>query len=539
MKEAVAHDVIFMAAGTDVGTVRKNNEDAFYFSNKNQLFVLCDGMGGHESGEVASKLAVETVQHVIHKPENFQIAEVCNDLPENLPSEIKTLVAAVRFANRRILHHAINTPQKRGMGTTMIAAHFQDGMIHTVHIGDSRIYRLRKGKLEQLTSDHSWLNELLEDKEITEKDLEDFNDKNVLTRALGTYPTVKIDAYIENVEEGDLYLFCSDGLHNALSDDNIRQLLSASVHSSLQDAVDSLIHNAKKTDGSDNITAGLMYFPTIGAPKSPYRMKKIIPEESESTGQLLDKNLKNHYAIPIAKPGISKKWIFLAAAAILLMTAVIFPNWNQHPSENVNAGIPSALFNENLQRTASDDNYLNTADLKSAGSVVLVQLRDRKYIDVLQSLEYVKILDAPVQFKKNIPIHAGTFTWAIADNSDNILYKNNNIEIKPLDNWSYESSNQNFASTNRSSEKSAASYTDIPENRGLVYLVGVFPNSTYKDSEIYVNDQLVGKLDNYLNDGFTLRPGQYTVTIRANSGRVQNIKRDITVTDGQILAVEF
>ncbi|MCA9733215.1 MAG: Stp1/IreP family PP2C-type Ser/Thr phosphatase [Deferribacteres bacterium] len=539
MKEAVAHDVVFMAAATDTGTVRKNNEDAYFFSKKEQLFVLCDGMGGHESGEVASKLAVETVQNVFTQKSNFQIEAACADLPENLPAEAKILVSAVRYANRRILHHALNSPEKRGMGTTIVAAYYKEGMIYTVHVGDSRIYRLRNGKLIQLTSDHSWLNELLEDKEITENDLKHFNEKNVLTRALGTYPTVKIDVYTENVQEEDLYLFCSDGLHNALNDNNIRQLLNSSAHSSLQDAVTSLIERAKEQDGSDNITAGLLYFPTLLHQKPQYRQRTTVSDESESISQVLDKTLKSSYSLPAVKSGNIKKWSLAAAAAVLLTTAVIFPNWKENPVKNTNAGIPSALFNENLHRATNSKDHINTADLKDAGSVVLVQIRDRKYLDVLRSLEYIKILDAPDQFKKDIPIHAGTFTWAIADESDYILYKNNNIKLTAIDDWASHRGNTSSFGTNSGNESGTATYTNVPENRGLIYLVGSFPNTTYKDSQIYINDQIVGKLSNFLNDGFTLRPGEYTLTIRTNAGRVQHIKRNINVVDGQILTVEF
>ncbi|KAA3616096.1 MAG: Stp1/IreP family PP2C-type Ser/Thr phosphatase [Calditrichaeota bacterium] len=538
MEETVTQDTIFMAAGTDVGTVRKKNEDSYYFSRKDQFFFLCDGMGGHNSGEVASKLAIETMKHVVSQPLSFSTESVCADVSQNIPKELKALISGVRYANRRILHHAIKHPQMRGMGTTIVAAHYDNGMIYMAHVGDSRIYRLRKGKILLLTSDHSWLNELLEDKEITEKDVKDFNEKNVLTRALGTYPSVKIDVHIENVEEGDLYILCSDGLHNALSDHSIEGLLNSSSHASLQDAVDGLISKAKQIDGSDNITAGLIYVPTTTAKTKAYRFKKIIKDENDAISQQLDKTIKNYYSTTENKSSSIKKWAVPAVIVLSFLCVALYANLRQVPVEIEKPITSSALFTEEPEPGNQAAGDLRPTKIKKAGQLVLLQVRDPKYIDLLRSLKNVKVLDAPKNFKKNIPIHAGMFTWAIADSSDYILYKNDKIRLSSLDNWT--TNNNESVSTKRTGQNNGVSYyTKVPVNRGLIYLVGIFQTTKYSESQIFLDDRRIGKLQDNLEDGFAVQPGNYTLTIRSASGQVQHSKRNIEVVNGQILAVEF
>ena len=535
---AIQQDKIFMAGKSDVGKVRKNNEDAFHFSVKNDFFFLCDGMGGHESGEVASKLAVETMQQVLRQPDSFNITGICEDVQQRLPKSALNLIAGVRLANRRILLHAMNNPHTRGMGTTIVSAFYEKGLLYTAHVGDSRIYRLRNGKLKLLTNDHSWLNELIEDNEITESEIKDFNEKNVLTRALGTYPTVKVDLRIEHIEEGDLFLLCSDGLHNGLKDREIEKILNSSSHNSLQEAVDAIVKRAKDVDGSDNITAGLIYIPNLNQKAKPVKFSRTIPDESDEISSLLDKTIKNYYQLSIGKALNLKKWGAIAGILAVLAATAFYFNMNDQSANTMNAGVSSALFTQDIESDLNEEDYMSSKVMEDAGVLILLQVSDEKYIDVFRNMKRVHLLDAPTSFKNNIPIHSGVFTWAIADSSGYILYKNNNLKLEPIQ------TEENKAKTNsaqRTGSVSTPSITDtsVPSNRGLLYIIGSFQGNTFENSEIFINDRKIGKLHDFLDDGFYVRPGIYSVTIRAESGRVQRIKRNVDVTGGQIIAVEF
>ncbi|MFQ5632505.1 MAG: PP2C family protein-serine/threonine phosphatase [bacterium] len=177
MVERGYDEPILMAAASDIGTVRKQNEDYFFFSEKGKFFIVCDGMGGHKSGALASKIAGETVRDVLLKNKAIDIGKVCNDIDENLPLPALKLIAGVRLANRRIALEAQRNEEHRGMGSTIVAALLYEKWLFSINVGDSRIYRLRNSQLSLLTKDHSWINELIEDREISEKDVQKFHKK--------------------------------------------------------------------------------------------------------------------------------------------------------------------------------------------------------------------------------------------------------------------------------------------------------------------------------------------------------------------------
>ncbi len=261
---------INMAAASDIGTERDENEDCYFFSVSRKFFIVCDGMGGHEKGALASKIAGATLRDLIFASETLRnfvieksfvdISRICQDIDPEQPIQALKLISGIRLANRRILSYSRYNPRKKKMGTTVAAAVIQHDRVFIAHVGDSRVYRLRHGKLSCLTTDHSWLNELLEDEDITQKQAVRFREKNVLTRALGIAPTIKVDLQIAAVEPGDLYLLCSDGLSNALTNATIEEILSG-FHDSLQTKITDLVSQAKFRDGTDNITGGVMQVP--------------------------------------------------------------------------------------------------------------------------------------------------------------------------------------------------------------------------------------------------------------------------------------
>ncbi len=294
---------ISMAAASDTGTVREENEDYFFFSRSHKFMVVCDGMGGHQKGARASRIAGETLRDLMLASEEnggpllhgqrFDIGHACKDLPEGMPFLAQKLVAGIRLANRHIVTASLNGGDLRGMGTTLSAAAFHKGHIVIAHVGDSRVYRLRNGQLAALTTDHSWLNELIEDNEITEEQVQTFRQKNVLTRALGTAPTIKVDLTIDRVQPDDLYLICTDGLHNALSDELIQSILCA-YHGSLENKIANLVKSAKLMDGGDNITGGLIHISGVWQPSGSGGPKKLtVNDESAEVTSYLDHFLKN------------------------------------------------------------------------------------------------------------------------------------------------------------------------------------------------------------------------------------------------------
>lgn len=236
-----------IAAGlTDIGRERNHNEDRFILLPEFNVFVVADGMGGHQSGEVASRMAAST------------IASYFRARPNGHPEVGDRLRAAVCDANAKIFARADDSRAHRGMGTTVVAAAYSpnDGSMHVVHAGDSRAYHLRGAVIKQLTRDHSLLSDaLLERPELTESDLA-YLPKNVITRALGIAPTVDVDVTSIPAEIGDVFLLCSDGLHGLVEDDVLAKIVQGTI--SLTDACAKLVEAANKNGGKDNITAVLI-----------------------------------------------------------------------------------------------------------------------------------------------------------------------------------------------------------------------------------------------------------------------------------------
>jgi protein phosphatase len=252
----------FDAVGvTDVGRQRKHNEDFVLLRADLDLFVVADGMGGHNAGDVASKLATASLRNFF---EALYAGEVnTTSLPagyESLSPEGQRLAAAIRKANRDVFEISSTHRQHQGMGSTVVACHFvrEHGVFHVGHVGDSRCYRYRKGSLEQLTRDHSLVNDALALKpDLTPEELARLP-KNIITRALGMREEVKVDVRSETVLPGDVYLLCSDGLSGLLSDAQLSEVLgqiTSNGGTRMRDDCERLVTMANDAGGNDNITA--------------------------------------------------------------------------------------------------------------------------------------------------------------------------------------------------------------------------------------------------------------------------------------------
>src|SRR3954470_19085429 len=230
----MALQIVEYAGASDVGRQRESNEDALFVAPP--MFAVADGMGGARAGEVASELATKA----------FEEHGESGDPPERQLTEI------AQEANRRIYQLASEDESRRGMGTTLTGAMVtgQEGAIG--HVGDSRAYRLRDGKLEQLTNDHSLVAELERTGQISPEAAEHHPQKSIITRALGPEPDVEVDTYTITGKPGDLYMLCSDGLTGMISDDEVSSILRGSE--TLEEAAEALIRAANQSGGKDNIT---------------------------------------------------------------------------------------------------------------------------------------------------------------------------------------------------------------------------------------------------------------------------------------------
>jgi PPM family protein phosphatase len=232
-------------AASDRGRKRPSNEDAYGFSIEAGVYVVCDGMGGAAAGEVASTIAVDEVLRLLtHRGE-----EKGMQLPEAAEN-------AICEANEAIFSRAQRNHRLSGMGTTLVALATQDRRVWVLNIGDSRCYRLRQGVLEQLSRDHSLVDEQVRLGRMTAREALHSPLKNVITRALGTQSQVTPDVFEFEAENRDVFLLCSDGLTRELSDRVIQDLLSSDL--SLEDQAGRLVEAAKKAGGHDNITCLLV-----------------------------------------------------------------------------------------------------------------------------------------------------------------------------------------------------------------------------------------------------------------------------------------
>jgi len=246
------------AAGlTDTGAVRKNNEDSFYLDPEVGLFVVADGMGGHASGEVASRMAVDMIRDYFkgaEKAKPVQVGNVSADYSESA----NRLGSAIRLANLAIHEAGEGKIELHGMGTTVAAALVSGRRLSIAHVGDSRIYLCRAGTMEQLTDDHSLVYEQFKRDLISREEAARSEHKNIITRALGIHSDVEVDLAEMTLASGDAILLCSDGLSGMVEDAVMQEVVQAADDPRL--ACEQLVSLANTNGGKDNITVIVAYF---------------------------------------------------------------------------------------------------------------------------------------------------------------------------------------------------------------------------------------------------------------------------------------
>jgi PPM family protein phosphatase len=250
---------IEVSGQTHVGMKRNHNEDNLLLLPEERLFVVADGMGGHASGEVASKIAVEEVAEFFRMTSQDLEITWPYKMDKQKNYDENRLATGVKLANMRIFEKASAETKYKGMGTTIVTVYFaKDSEVVVGHVGDSRVYFFRDNTLRMITEDHSLLNDYLKAKKLTPEEIEAFPHKNVIVRALGMKDTVNVDINRVEPKDGDIFLLCSDGLSGMVPDKQIEQIMQGQAD--LDKACAMLIDAANANGGNDNVTCVLAQY---------------------------------------------------------------------------------------------------------------------------------------------------------------------------------------------------------------------------------------------------------------------------------------
>jgi protein phosphatase len=244
---------------TDVGRRRKLNEDNFLVDTEANLFAVCDGMGGHNAGEVASKLAIETLGAFIRRSHKEKEITWPYGLDVNLSFDGNRIKTAIKLANKKVFKAADNRDDYTGMGTTAVAGIVNEDLLTVGSAGDSRCYVVSGGKLVQVTRDDSWVSAAWAEGILNAQEIERHPLRNVITKAVGAKEDIEIDVVERKLLTGDLVLICSDGLHSMISDEKIQAAL-VPVPASLEEGVAKLIAAANEAGGKDNVSVVLVRY---------------------------------------------------------------------------------------------------------------------------------------------------------------------------------------------------------------------------------------------------------------------------------------
>jgi serine/threonine protein phosphatase PrpC len=244
---------------SEIGRSHTQNEDRYFRDEKEGLFLIADGIGGHVSGETASQFAIDCITDFVIRSRSQEV-EWPTFPQKDLTPEQRRLLAAVTLANSRITGLSSNPSLIRRMGTTLVGALIEGEYLAIVNVGDSRVYRIRAGQIAQITADHSFVGEQRKSGLISSEEARTHPHRNLLTSALGLGDNPRMDFYLSDVSPGDLYLLCSDGLHAALSDEEILAIILSIPDGALYKIGLSLVLKANLSGGRDDTTVILIAF---------------------------------------------------------------------------------------------------------------------------------------------------------------------------------------------------------------------------------------------------------------------------------------
>jgi protein phosphatase len=290
------------AGRTDTGRRRRRNEDAYVLAPP--LFAVADGMGGAQAGEVASRLAAAALE----------------DTDPGRLTGPERVASLIREANRRVHERSSVDPSTSGMGTTMTVALVEDGGVVIGHVGDSRAYLVRDGRIAQLTEDHSLVNELLKSGKLSREEAEVHPQRSVITRAVGTDPDVDVDSFVVETQVGDVFLICSDGLTDMVDDEGILEVVERD-HDDLDRVTKLLVAAANRGGGEDNITVVAFGIGADGGAdaEDTATMEAVVFPEADETRENVAGNSRLQERTPASRTRVAVAVLFLLAVLVPLL----------------------------------------------------------------------------------------------------------------------------------------------------------------------------------------------------------------------------
>ena len=479
---------IKMVAKSDTGKLRKANEDYCGIFDEEKLALVCDGMGGHKAGAHASRLATSTIRYAYGFLEDKTLDAISADMDDDTRKIAGRLISAIRLANRHIFNRALKVSDYHGMGTTVSALSFtSDGLVCVAHVGDSRVYRFRQNDImEQLTEDHSWINELIQDKEIKKEEALHFKKKNVITRALGLGAKVRVDLKIDNIEKEDLFLLCSDGLTDLIDDDQIKYIIQTNKDD-LQNMASHLIDAANKAGGSDNISVVLVKIYELNNDCKTIKpisvaLKNENNEISIIENKVLRQEFTNRKFSNIFSDKFSEIWENKFCKICLIMAI--------------------------LATTLFCVRYSFLSNFSMPSSIQLEEIANSKLIakDIYQESKNSTKMDSQNSTKEENTI-------LFSENVNNALNKEE-ISVKSLK-------------------------KDKFQKIGQIYIVNVENLRNYDKTFIYLNNKLIGRTSNYIDNGIRVRPGTYNIAIKNTNKHILFQQKNIKIVSGDIKAIEY
>lgn len=386
---------IEMYASSDIGLIRKTNEDNYLILKQEGVVVVCDGMGGHNAGDVASQMAVQTIETYFTRTTRKKFSH--SSIPADLPDFARELITAIRLAGRRIFHDADANISHTGMGTTIAAIMLKENAACIAHIGDSRVYRIRNSELQQLTTDHTPFLEFSQENGFKMDESQSMGTSHIITRALGIRQATAIDIRLEEIEVNDTFLVCSDGLSGMVSDQVMGDIL---LHSdSMDNAISQLIDAANMAGGKDNITAAIACVrelddvaPVLLTPG----LVRTLPDEAPEIQRKEDKLITTLFGDPIDIPKNHIGWIKPGAALLFAAVAIIL-------LLSISKRIPKET---------------NEAIKLDEAKVVLDQSKDSLKTDsVIRKSEFISVIKE--QQTKNITGHLSLEVYPVSDSIAN------------------------------------------------------------------------------------------------------------------------
>ncbi len=316
---------------TDIGLVRKLNEDSIRLAPRDKVFIVCDGMGGHNAGEVASAKACDIVLGLYCGFYNPLLNDERLKLPRIFPPSTDVLIKSVRIANHWIHKLSSEDSSLSGMGTTTVAVAVEEDIITALHVGDSRIYRLADKKLYPLTIDHSWAAEIEHSENISADEAKNLVNRNVITRALGVKSSVDIDVSVHKIHDNDIFILCSDGLCGFVDDDDIRDIVNE-CNEDVEKITNNLVQLANDRGGMDNVSIVAIKItgkiepselPALDTVKIDSELPEYYEAEEEWAQKVEDTKIEAEET-EIIETEKKKGFPIVAAVALIIFLVVIF-----------------------------------------------------------------------------------------------------------------------------------------------------------------------------------------------------------------------